>query len=182
MINQAMIYYFSGTGNARNVAHWIAEVATEKQIPVSMFDLAKIDRKNIPPPPQNAMLGFCGPTHGFNFPPVVMYFIFRFPKANGNKVFLVNTRAGMKLSKLFLRDLAVLPYGLLRLCYGSKDIKSLACVPSTCRRTGFRCIRACANRLFNPYTNGANASPKNLPEISLVIKRTCMLFMILSRT
>ncbi len=106
MINQAMIYYFSGTGNARNVAHWIAEVATEKQIPVSMFDLAKIDRKNIPPPPQNAMLGFCGPTHGFNFPPVVMYFIFRFPKANGNKVFLVNTRAGMKLSKLFLPGLS----------------------------------------------------------------------------
>jgi ferredoxin len=105
-IKQLVIYYFSGTGNAKRVTKWISEVAIECQIPVEVIDISKIDRKNIIKPPADALIGFCSPTHGFNFPPVMLHFIFRFPKSSNNKVFILNTRAGMKISKLFLPGLS----------------------------------------------------------------------------
>jgi len=87
---QLIIYYFSGTGNAKNVASWIADLATEKNTYTELIDISKIERKHIPQPPSNALIGLCSPTHGFNFPPVMMNFIFRFPKAsNNNKVFII---------------------------------------------------------------------------------------------
>lgn len=101
-----IIYYFSGTGNAKQVTKWVAKVAIEKQIPVELIDISKIDRKNITKPSVDALIGFCSPTHGFNFPPVMLHFIFRFPKATNNKVFILNTRAGMKISKIFLPGLS----------------------------------------------------------------------------
>jgi Pyruvate/2-oxoacid:ferredoxin oxidoreductase delta subunit len=106
MEHSVLIYYFSGTGNARNVARWFSGVATEQNIPNYIFDIAKIDRKKIEPPPPGSLVGFVSPTHGFNYPPAMMYFIFRFPRSNGNRVFLMNTRAGMKLSKWFLPGLS----------------------------------------------------------------------------
>ena len=103
--NQLIIYYFSGTGNSKHVAQWIYEVAVEKQIPVEVLDISKIDRKNISKPPENALIGFCSPTHGFNYPPVMVKFILRFPRSN-NRIFLMNTRAGLKLYKIFLPGLS----------------------------------------------------------------------------
>jgi hypothetical protein len=36
----------------------------------------------------------------------MLYFIFRFPRSNGNRVILMNTRAGLKLSKWFVPGLS----------------------------------------------------------------------------
>ena len=41
------LYFFSGTGNARNVAYWFAEVAKEAKIPAETIDIAMIDRKKV---------------------------------------------------------------------------------------------------------------------------------------
>ncbi|MEI6434555.1 MAG: EFR1 family ferrodoxin [Bacteroidota bacterium] len=100
------LYFFSGTGNARNVAGWFSGAAQERNIPVHTSDIAKIDRKRIEPPPVGSLIGFISPTHGFNYPPAMMYFIFRFPRSNQNKAFLMNTRAGLKLSKRFIPGLS----------------------------------------------------------------------------
>ena len=101
-----LIYFFSGTGNARNVARWFAETATGRDIPAKTIDIAGTDRKNIASPPPGSLVGFVSPTHGFNYPPAMMYFIFRFPLSRGNRAFLMNTRAGMKLSKWFVPGLS----------------------------------------------------------------------------
>lgn len=127
MLNQqkVLIYYFSGTGNARNVAHWFADSAKEKNYDTDIIDISKIDRKNISSPPENSLIGFCSPTHGFNYPPVMMYFIFRFPKAKGNKVFLINTRAGLKLFKIYfpgLSGIALLLAAIVLLLKGYKIV------------------------------------------------------------
>ena len=106
MTDPLTIYFFSGTGNARNVAHWFAATADKMHIPNEAIDIAKIDRKNIQPPPPGSLVGFISPTHGFNYPPAMMYFIFRFPRSKGNKAFLMNTRAGLKLSKWFVPGLS----------------------------------------------------------------------------
>jgi len=105
-IRHLIIYYFSGTGNARNVANWFADEGRSRNIQTELFDIAKIDRKHIPSPPTGALIGFVSPTHGFNYPPASMYFIFRFPRAKGKRFFIMNTRAGLKLSKWFVPGLS----------------------------------------------------------------------------
>ncbi len=101
-----ILRYFSGTGNARSVAGWIAETAGQAGVPCEITDIAKTDRVHPAPLPPGSLIGFISPTHGFNFPPAMMYYIFRFPRAKGNSAFIVNTRAGMKLSKWFLPGLS----------------------------------------------------------------------------
>lgn len=106
-MEKLQLYYFSGTGNARRVAHWIEECATDRQYITSNEDIAKIDRASIKAPDKDATIGIVGPTHGFNYPPLIVHFIFRFPQSKHcNRIFLVNTRAGLKLSKLFLPGLS----------------------------------------------------------------------------
>ena len=105
MFEKLIIYYFTGTGNALAVANWIAEISAIKNIQVEVKKITPslhVDNKDFT---GNTLIGFCYPTHGFNAPPVVIDFIFRFPKSQ-NQVFLLNTRAGMKLSKLFLPGLS----------------------------------------------------------------------------
>lgn len=115
MADQLNLYYFSGTGNARNVAGWISEVAVQRGMQSNLINIAETDRKHIQQPPENSMVGFVSPTHGFNYPPVTMYFIFRFPRSRGNRVFIMNTRAGLKLSKWFVPGLSGLALWLAAL-------------------------------------------------------------------
>jgi hypothetical protein len=42
-----IIYYFSGTGNSRNVAKWISSVSQEYQVECQPVNIAKIDRKAV---------------------------------------------------------------------------------------------------------------------------------------
>jgi len=105
-IKELIIYYFSGTGNAKNVAHWINEIAVNSQIKSEFIDIGKLNNRKEIKVPNNALIGFCCPTHGFNFPPIMFHFILRFPRSNNNTCFIINTRAGMKAGKLFLPGLS----------------------------------------------------------------------------
>ena len=93
-----IIYYFSGTGNSRNVSLWLADVAREFHIEPEIINIAEIDRIIIKPPDAEALIAFVSPIHGFNYPPVMLHFIMRFPKGR-NQVILMNTRAGMLIHK-----------------------------------------------------------------------------------
>lgn len=92
------IYYFSGTGNSKNVAKWFSDVAAKHSIDCTITNITGINRISIATPPPNALLVFVSPIHGFNYPQVMLNFISRFPKAN-NKVLLMSTRAGMLIGK-----------------------------------------------------------------------------------
>jgi len=124
MSTRIIIYYFSGTGNSKRVSEWIKMYAGTKGHEVEIHNIAEGSRRNLPVPPQDAIIGFCSPTHGFNFPPVMMHFLLNFPRAK-NKIFIINTRAGMKISKLFLPGLSGMCqyfYALLFLLKGYKII------------------------------------------------------------
>ena len=100
------IYWFSGTGNAESVASWILEEAAGRGIPATLVRIAALkSRKNLARPAEE-LIGFCGPTHGFNFPPILLHFIFRFPRGRNQQVILVNTRAGMKMGRVFTPGLS----------------------------------------------------------------------------
>jgi len=100
------IFYFSGTGNAMRVAGWMSDFAQEHGNPTETINLSKLESRSIQAI-DGEMLGIVSPTHGFNFPPIVLNFVFRFPRTKfRNKIFLVNTRAGMKISKYFIPGLS----------------------------------------------------------------------------
>ncbi len=101
-----IIYYFSGTGNAESVCQWIKEAALGKKYSVEIINIARLEKRKIEDIPKEALIGFCSPTHGFNFPPIMLHFIMRFPKGQKNKAFIINTRAGMKFGKMFVAGLS----------------------------------------------------------------------------
>ena len=91
------IFFFSGTGNARNVARWMVEVWRDRNHTSEAIDLAKVSVDTIEVGP-NDDIGLAAPTHGFNFPPITLAFLFRFPRTTwGNRVFIINTRGGVRL-------------------------------------------------------------------------------------
>jgi len=95
------IHWFSGTGNARRAAEWIQEDVVHAGGSARLVAITRESKDSIPWPEPGAILGFCYPTHGFNAPPLVLRYLWRFPKGK-NRVFLLNTRAGLKLSRLHL--------------------------------------------------------------------------------
>ena len=117
--NKLLIFYFTGTGNARAAAEWIIEGASAKGIEsqlINIVDYLKLPQANIS---EKTLIGFCYPTHGFNAPPILLRFLMQFPQSKfQNKVFVLNTRAGMKMSKLFTPGLSglaqILPAIILR--------------------------------------------------------------------
>jgi ferredoxin len=98
MFRKLIIYYFTGTGNSENVAYWISQVAREQGIITASFRITDLNSLEINTPPDDALVVFISPIHGFNYPPVMLRFIMRFPKGK-NRVVLFNTRAGMLLGK-----------------------------------------------------------------------------------
>lgn len=101
MKDQIHIFHFSGTGNARKAADWIAEESRNQGWESHLHNLNKTAREVPEPLPTDTLIGFTYPTHGFNAPPLVLKYLSKFPRGR-NRVFLLNTRAGMKLSKQHL--------------------------------------------------------------------------------
>jgi ferredoxin len=124
------IYYISGTGNARLSSQWIAEEAEKKGLKTVVQQIDRLENINMPSPDDKPLIGFAFPTHGFNAAPIMLRFLAGFPSGLGREVFLVNTRAGMKLYKLFLPGLTglalILPAFILWLkgykCIGFRPV------------------------------------------------------------
>lgn len=104
--DQLIIYYFSGTGNAKNASIWINNEANKRGINSTLVSIDRFDKIEAPETTGKILIGFCSPTHGFNLPPIVLKFIHKFPRIKGADVFILNTRGGLKLSKLFLPGLS----------------------------------------------------------------------------
>lgn len=100
------IYYFSGTGNARVSSQWIADEAEKAGLKTVVQQIDRLENIYMPPEGRKPLIGFAFPTHGFNPAPIMLKFISGFPGGLGREVFLLNTRAGMKLSKIFLPGLS----------------------------------------------------------------------------
>lgn len=101
-----VIYFFSGTGNSKKSAEWIAEKGREHGIQVNLVNIDRFEEPEIPAITGKVLFGFCAPTHGFNMPPIMLKFISKFPRMKGHDAFILNTRAGMKLYKIYLPGLS----------------------------------------------------------------------------
>jgi ferredoxin len=100
------IFYISGTGNARASSEWIADEAEKRGIRAVVQQIDRFENIVIPGADEKPLIGFAFPTHGFNAAPIMLRFIAGFPRGLGKDVFLLNTRAGMKLYKFFMPGLS----------------------------------------------------------------------------
>ncbi|MBN1108825.1 MAG: EFR1 family ferrodoxin [Bacteroidales bacterium] len=124
------VYYISGTGNARLTSQWIVEVADKKGLKTVVQQIDRLRKTDLPLPEERPLTGFVYPTHGFNAAPLMLKFIAGFPRGDGREIFLANTRAGMKLYKLFTPGLSglalIVPALILRLkgyrCVGFRPV------------------------------------------------------------
>lgn len=123
-----IIYYFSGTGNSKNVALWFSHVANENGIECQINNIARIDRRSVERPEPEALVVFISPIHGFNYPPVMLNFILHFPMGK-NKVVLMNTRAGMLIGKLITPGLTGIAFYLSALILLIKGFSIKAILP-----------------------------------------------------
>jgi len=103
--NLLMIYY-SGTGNSKRVSEWIVQEATDKGMKTHLASYHQFNPDDIADFTGNTIIGFFSATHGFNMPHSMLRFLVRFKLMRGSDVFIGNTRAGMKLWKLFLPGLS----------------------------------------------------------------------------
>jgi Pyruvate/2-oxoacid:ferredoxin oxidoreductase delta subunit len=104
--DRLIIYYFSGTGNAKNASGWILQVAKEHGIKSQLINIDRFQNIEYPAFTEKTLIGFCSPTHGFNLPPLVLKFIRKFPKVKKTDAFILNTRGGLKLFRFFLPGLS----------------------------------------------------------------------------
>jgi Pyruvate/2-oxoacid:ferredoxin oxidoreductase delta subunit len=101
-----LLIYYSGTGNSKRVSEWIAESAAEAGMKTHVTSYDNFKAESIKGFTGRTMVGFFSATHGFNLPHSMLKFLARFNSLKGSDVFIGNTRAGMKLSKLFLPGLS----------------------------------------------------------------------------
>jgi len=101
MVDHVTIYYFSGTGNALTASRWIRENAEKKGIKADLISIDRFRKIDVPAAAGKRLIGFCYPTHGFGIPWIMLKFIARFPVRERCDAFLLNTRAGSKIYKLF---------------------------------------------------------------------------------
>ena len=104
-MNAIKFFYFSGTGNAKQIALWFRELAAEKNMDCQLFDIAKTDVRSIDYVNPEDLLIFISPIHGFNYPPIVLNFIRRFPKGK-NRVVLMCTAGGIRVGRMIIPGVA----------------------------------------------------------------------------
>ncbi len=122
------ICYFSGTGNSKRVANWIAETAAANNFSAALYDISKNDSSDIFPCRQDELIFLISPVHGFNYPKIMLDFIREIPPGR-NHLVLMNTRAGMKLGKFITPGLSGITFMLASVLLKNKVYKIQGQIP-----------------------------------------------------
>jgi Pyruvate/2-oxoacid:ferredoxin oxidoreductase delta subunit len=125
---QWLIFYFSGTGNAKQIALWFSEFSINKSIDCQLYDIAKTDIRSFGAIDSKALIFIVSPTHGFNYPKITLDFIRHFPKG-GNQVVLMNTRGGLKLGPFVTPGLTGVAFYLSSLLLTLKGFRMRGFIP-----------------------------------------------------
>ncbi len=127
-MKRIVIFYFSGTGNAKQIAVWISKFAIKRNIECQLFNIARIDLNSMEPIAPETLIVFISPIHGFNYPRIVLKFITHFPKGE-NSIVLMNTRAGMKIGRFVTPGLTGVAFMLSSLILKIKGYRIKGQIP-----------------------------------------------------
>lgn len=100
--NDAVIYYWSGTGNSYRVASWISEILSQDGSNSEVISIDNSDPAEELKSSESTLVGLVFPTHGFTAPWHLLKFVWRLPRSKSIKSFVVATRAGLKFRSVYL--------------------------------------------------------------------------------
>lgn len=94
------VYVYSGTGNSRRVALWLAEAAGKAGSSVTFAPIGSADPDQGVGYGRHALLGLVMPTHGFTAPWAVLRFALLLPRRRDTHAVIVATRGGLKIGPI----------------------------------------------------------------------------------
>jgi Pyruvate/2-oxoacid:ferredoxin oxidoreductase delta subunit len=127
-IKKIIIFFFSGTGNAKRIALWLCAEARENGIECHINNIAHYTPRQPNILEKDALVMFISPIHGFNYPKITLDFIRHFP-AGENRVLLMNTRAGMKIGNWITPGLTGIAFLLSSFWLRQKGYRIIGQIP-----------------------------------------------------
>ena len=125
-INKLIIFYFSGTGNARQIALWVSECAKEKGIGSQLYNISTVDLLEMVD--TETAIVIISPIHGFSYPKITFDFIRKLPKGD-NQVILMATRAGMRIGNYVTHGLTGIAFFVSNILLKSKGYRIIGQIP-----------------------------------------------------
>lgn len=125
---KVIIFYFSGTGNARMIASWFSACALENKLSCRIFNIASKENLYLKEIDSESLIVFISPIHGFNYPKITLDFIRNFPKGT-NQVVLMNTRAGIKAGNMIIPGLTGIAFFLSSFILKKKGYNIVGQIP-----------------------------------------------------
>ncbi len=98
----ALIFFWSGTGNSYRVSTWLGKTAEENGLTARILSIDQSNQTENVKGGTNRLIGFVYPTHGFTAPWHIVKFIWRLPKGNSIPAFCIATRAGLKFGPVLV--------------------------------------------------------------------------------
>jgi ferredoxin len=127
-IQKLVIFFFSGTGNAKRIALWLYELARENGIECHINNIDHYSFAVHNSIDKDAAIIFISPIHGFNYPKITLDFIRKFP-AGTNRILLMNTRAGMKMGNWITPGLTGIAFFISSFWLRNKGYKIIGQIP-----------------------------------------------------
>ena len=125
-INKLMIFYFSGTGNAKQIALWVSECAKERDIDSQLCNIAAVD--SVEKFDYETVIVIISPIHGFSYPKIILDFIKKIPKGN-NQVVLMATRGGYRIGNFVTPGLTGVAFIVSSILLKSKGYRIIGQIP-----------------------------------------------------
>jgi NAD-dependent dihydropyrimidine dehydrogenase PreA subunit len=98
---EATFYFYTGTGNSYRVAAWMADIAREAGVAVTLRPIGSAHPGHEVGTGQTALLGLVMPTHGFTTPWAMLRFAVRLLPRRRTHAVVVATRAGSRIGPVF---------------------------------------------------------------------------------
>jgi len=98
----AVIYYWSGTGNSYRASTWMGNIAENNGLNTRVLSIDKKDPAEKIKSGSDSLVGIVFPTHGFTAPWHLLKFIWHLPYGNLTHAFCAATRAGLKFGPVFI--------------------------------------------------------------------------------
>jgi NAD-dependent dihydropyrimidine dehydrogenase PreA subunit len=101
MYKRMLLYYFSGTGNSRRAARWLAEDGEARGLTTHTVDVSQPDLAPAQPGPGD-LVGLLGPTLGFSPAWRLLRFALALPRGQGASAFVLFTCGSLKVGRFFV--------------------------------------------------------------------------------
>jgi Pyruvate/2-oxoacid:ferredoxin oxidoreductase delta subunit/flavodoxin len=125
-ISKLMIFYFSGTGNAKQIALWVSECAKARGIGSQLCNISTVS--SVEMFDVETAIVIISPIHGFSYPKIIFDFIKKLPKGN-NRVILMATRGGLRIRNFVTPGLTGVAFFVCKILLKSKGYRIIGQIP-----------------------------------------------------